>query len=105
MAFANGMNFGLNGIFNQSAGNFTPDQRGGAINGSGIIKKKIISGLELHYMSEGNSIKKSGLTFNGGVKIMKNINTQLRITYNQITNPVLGNRTETYGSFIVCFTW
>ncbi len=105
MAFANGMNWSFNGFYNTSQNTLAQDQEGISLTETSIILKKIIAGADLHYLQQGSTTSKTGLMLNVGVKILKNINTQLRLTYNSIQSPLLGNSTETYGSLVVNVVW
>lgn len=105
MAFANGMNWSVTGFRNTSEDTTNRDVSGYSISETSIIKKKVITGVELHYLQEGAATSKIGAMLNVGVKLFKHINTQLKLTYNQITSPLLGNRTETYGYLVVNVVW
>ena len=105
MAFANGTTLGVNGFYNTSQNTHAQDQIGYSLTGTSIIKKKIIAGVELHYLQQGAYTSKTGAMLNIGVKLFKNINTQLKVTYNEIANPLLGNSTETYGYLVVNVVW
>ena len=105
VAFKNGMNWGVNGFYNTSPGAGSSGQSGYALSESSIIIKKIIAGAELHYLQQGTTISKTGGMLNVGVKIIKQLNAQVRLTYNSIKDPILGNRTETYGNVVVSLGW
>ncbi len=105
MAFANGMNWGVTGFYNSSEGARDNDVLGFSLTETSIIKKKVITGIELHYLQESTNTSKTGAMLNVGVKLFKNINTQLKVTYNKITSPLLGNRTETYGYLVISLVW
>lgn len=105
MAFKNGMNWVFNGFYNTSKEAHAQDQVGYSLTETSIIKKKVIAGAELHYLTQGTTMSKTGGTLNVGVKLLKNINTQIKLTYNAITSPLISNGTETYGYLVVNLMW
>ena len=105
MAFANGMNWGINGFYNTTNDANAKDQRGLSLTETSIIMKKVITGFEVHYLQAGSATTKTGAMLNIGIKLLKNINTQLKVIYNSIGSPLLGNRGEAYGCLGVNVVW
>lgn len=105
MALSNGMNCGFNGFYNAVNDAHANNQLGCALTESSMIKKKLMTAFELHYLSEGSIASKTGISANLGIKVIKNINTQLKVTYNSINSSILGSRTETYGFLVINVGW
>lgn len=105
IAFANGMNWNVNGFYNTSKDAQAQDQLGCSLSETSIILKKVIVGGEFHYLHQGTTTSKTGAILNVGVKLLKNINAQLKLTYNNIKSPDLGDRAETYGTLVVSVVW
>lgn len=105
MAFKNGMNWSANGFYNSSKYAQTQEQKGFSVTEMSIIKRTVITGFEIHSLQQGTSMSKTGAVLNLGIKLFKNINTQVRVTYNEIKSPVLGDRRETFGTLVVNAVW
>ena len=105
MAFKNGTNWGFNGFYNTSDDPRSKDQAGFAFTETSIIKKKLTTGIQIHYLKQGVDASKTGAMLNLGMKVFKIINTQLKLTYNTIKSPTFGNRSEVYGYLLVGMNW
>ncbi len=105
IAFSKGMNLTFTFFRNSSPSAGTLKQSGVSLAGTGMIKKKIITGLEFHYLGQTPEDAKAGATLNAGVRILKNLNTQFRLTVNSIRSVIYGNRNECFGNLVLNFVW
>lgn len=105
MTFKNGMNWSFNGFYNTSNDPAVKDQAGYSLTETSLIKKKLITGIEVHYLKQGTEASKTGAMLNLGIKVLKYVNTQLKVTYNSIKSTSLGDRNEIYGVLMISASW
>jgi hypothetical protein len=105
IAFSNGMNCTATGFYNQASGQGLANQAGLSLSAVAMLKKKIMTGLEVHTLAQGRLDRKTGVTFNANYRIMKNLSAQVRVTMNRIASDVFGRREETFGNLVLSLNW